>query len=83
MKLRRGPAPCTALVLRGDQAEESKTVLQQVLEALFPSRDERRSDFDDEVPAEYLIDSSPSHSSAWVHSHIATRLATAGDDEAH
>jgi hypothetical protein len=39
-----------------------------------------RSD-EEEIPAEYRQDVPVAHGSTWVNSHIATRLATAGDEK--
>jgi hypothetical protein len=39
-----------------------------------------RSD-EEEIPAEYRRDAPSAHGSLWVNSHIATRLATAGDEK--
>ncbi|KIY94028.1 hypothetical protein MNEG_13935 [Monoraphidium neglectum] len=63
-----------------DWAAETKTLLQQLLAAVLPPK--KASEINEEIPVEYRYDShAGGHSSTWVHSHIATRLATAGDDD--
>lgn len=72
-----------------DWAEEPATIIQQLLTSLFVqdsrSHSTASTEIDSEIPEEYrrCHDAKAfSHGSEWVHSHIATRLATAGDDQA-
>ncbi|GBF88718.1 hypothetical protein Rsub_01617 [Raphidocelis subcapitata] len=65
---------------RDAAADARPTLLEQLVVAFFRAGDDHsRTSIDDAIPAEYRSDA-PQAQRAWVHSHIATRLATAGDD---
>ncbi|KAI8468790.1 MAG: hypothetical protein J3K34DRAFT_522693 [Monoraphidium minutum] len=76
--------PSNALALPSmDWADEAAAALQQMMSALFsfaPAKAQTRPEMED-IPEEYRADEpAGGHGSTWVNSHIATRLATAGDD---
>lgn len=74
------PAPALALPSLS-LADDAKVALQQLVAAFFADAPPADG-IDDDIPPEYRRDAHQGggHGSSWVHSHIATRLATAGDD---